>query len=42
MEDMERRFKNMERRFKADKTLLESEFHHTLLETTDTSFEMGR
>jgi len=42
MEDMERRFKNMERRFEADKTLLESEFHHTLLETIDTSFEMGR
>jgi len=41
MEDMERRFKNMERRFEADKMLLKSEFHHTLLETTNTSFEMG-
>jgi len=42
MEDMKRRFKNMERWFEVDKTLLESQFHSTLLETTDTSFQMGR
>jgi len=42
MEAMEHWFKDMERRFEADKALLESAFHSTLLETTNTSFEMGR
>ena len=32
--------KGMEHQFEADNALLESEFHATLLESTDTSFEI--
>ena len=40
--EQDQKMKGMERQFEADKALMESEFGATLLESTDTSFEMGR
>ena len=40
--EVEDKMKDMECRFEADQTLLESNFHTTLLEAADTSFEAGR
>jgi len=34
--------KDMERKFKADKVLMERDFHTSLLESTDAAFERGR
>ena len=40
--ELEDKMKDMERRFEADQALLESNFHTTLLESADSSFEAGR
>jgi len=40
--EQDQKMKGMEHQFEADNALLESEFHATLLESTDTSFEIGR
>ena len=40
--ELEDKMKDMERRFQADQALLESNFHTTLLESTESSFEAGR
>ena len=40
--ELEDKIKDDRRRFEADQTLLESNFHTTLLEAADSSFETGR
>ena len=39
--EQDQKMKDMERRFKANKTLLESNFYATLLESADAAFERG-
>ena len=39
--EQNQKMKYIERRFKADKVLLESNFHTMLLESTDATFERG-
>jgi len=41
IQELEDKMKDMERRFKADQALLKSNFHTTLLESADSSFEAG-
>jgi len=40
--EQDQKMKDMEHQFEADKVLLESNFHNTLLDSTEATFERGR
>jgi len=40
--EQDQKMKDMQRRFEADKVLLESNFHNTLLDSTEATFASGR
>jgi hypothetical protein len=42
VKECDRKVKEAERRLEADRATLEAELHHSLLESTDASFERGR